>query len=84
MEYTETSSERSDDDIERKWLLEIIYKNGVYALTRSELERLHTLLELKSYGENRKANRSKKKLLKKINIAIYEYSQEGQHESVRI
>jgi hypothetical protein len=79
MEYTETSPERSDD-IERRRLLEIIYKKGVYALTRSELERLHTLIELKSYGENIKANRSKKKLLKKINIAIYEYSQEGQHE----
>ena len=79
MEYTQTSPERSDD-IERRRLLEIIYKNGVYALTRSELERLHTLIELKSYGENRKANRSKKKLLKKINIAIYECSQESQHE----
>lgn len=79
MEYTETSSERPDD-IERRRLLELIYKKGVYALTRSELERLHTLLELKSYRENTKANRSKKKLLKKINIAIYECSQEGQHE----
>ena len=79
MEYTETSPEQSDD-IERRRLLEIIYKNGVYALTKSELERLHTLIELKSYGENRKANRSKKKLLKRINIAIYECSQEGQHE----
>ena len=73
MEYTETSPEQSDD-IERRRLLEIIYKNGVYVLTRSELERLHTLLELKSYRENRKANRSKKKLLKRINIAIYECS----------
>jgi hypothetical protein len=77
MEYTETSPDPSDD-IERRRLLEIIYKNGVYALTKSELERVHTLIELKSYGENRKANRSKKKLLKKINIAIYECSQEGQ------
>jgi len=73
MEYTETSPEQSDD-VERRRLLEIIYKNGVYVLTRSELERLHTLIELKSYGENRKANRSKKKLLKRINIAIYECS----------
>jgi hypothetical protein len=79
MEYTETSPERSDD-IERRRLLEIIYKKGVYALTRSELERLHTLIELKSYGENIKANRSKKKLLKRINIAIYECSHEGQDE----
>ena len=65
------------DDSERRRLLEIIYKNGVHALTRSELERLHTLIEDKSYGENTKANRSKKKLLKEINIAIYESSDEA-------
>jgi hypothetical protein len=75
---TEISPDQSND-IERRRLLEIIYKKGVYALTKSELERVHTLIELKSYGENKKANRSKKKLLKKINIAIYERSQEGQH-----
>lgn len=75
---TEISPDQSND-IERRRLLEIIYKKGVYALTKSELERVHTLIELKSYGENKKANRSKKKLLKKINIAIYECSQEGQH-----
>ncbi|HJT46798.1 MAG TPA: hypothetical protein VJ729_01355 [Nitrososphaeraceae archaeon] len=74
----EISPDQSND-IERRRLLEIIYKKGVYALTKSELERVHTLIELKSYGENKKANRSKKKLLKKINIAIYERSQEGQH-----
>ena len=68
------------DDSERRRLLEIIYKNGVHALTRSELERLHTLIEDKSYGENTKANRSKKKLLKEINIAIYESSEKGHHE----
>ena len=68
------------DDTERRRLLEIIYKKGVYALTRSELELLHTLIEHKSYGNNTKANRSKKKLLKEINIAIYESSEKGHHE----
>ena len=65
------------DDTERRRLLEIIYKKGVYALTRSELERLHTMIEHKSYGNNTKANRSKKKLLKEINIAIYESYEKG-------
>jgi hypothetical protein len=76
MEDTGNSSERLDDNIERRRLLEIISKNGVYALTRSELERLHRLIELKCYSENKNANRSKKKLLKEINIAIYESSDE--------
>ena len=68
------------DDTERRRLLEIIYKKGVYALTRSELERLHTLIEHKSYGNNTKANRSKRRLLKEINIAIYESSKKGYQE----
>ena len=76
---TEISPDQSND-IERRRLLEIIYKKGVYALTKSELERVHTLIELKSYGENRKANRSKKKLLKEINIAIYESYEKGHRE----
>jgi hypothetical protein len=79
MEDTENSPERLDDNIERRRLLEIISKDGVYALTRSELELLHRLIQLKFYGKNKKANRSKKKLLKEINIAIYESSDEAQH-----
>jgi hypothetical protein len=79
MGHRDSSAELSDDS-ERRRLLEIIYKNGVHALTRSELERLHTLIERKSYGENTKANKSKKKLLKEINIAIYESSEKGHHE----
>jgi hypothetical protein len=79
MGHRDSSAELSDDS-ERRRLLEIIYKNGVHALTRSELERLHTLIEQKSYDENTKANKSKKKLLKEINIAIYESSEKGHHE----
>jgi hypothetical protein len=60
------------DNIERRRLLEIVSNKGIYALTRAELEHLHNLLELVDYSSNEKANRSKKKLLKKINIAIYE------------
>jgi hypothetical protein len=78
MEDTEKSIERLEN-LERRRLLEIISKRGVYALTRSELERLQSMIELKCYGENKKANRSKKRLLKEINIAIYEISDEAQH-----
>jgi hypothetical protein len=60
------------DYMERRRLLEIVSKKGVYALARTQLEHLHDLLELADYSNNEKANRSKKKLLKKINIAIYE------------
>lgn len=79
MGHTDSLAELPDDT-ERRRLLEIIYKKGVYALTRSELERLRTLIENKSYGNNAKANRSKKKLLKEINIAIYKSSKKGHQE----
>jgi hypothetical protein len=76
---TDNSPELLDDNTERRRLLEVISKNGLYALTKSELERLHRLIQLKSYGENKRANRSKKKLLKEINIAIYDSSDKAQH-----
>ena len=79
MGHTDSLAELPDDT-ERRRLLEIIYTKGVYALTGSELERLRTLIENKSYGNNAKANRSKKKLLKEINIAIYESSEKGHQE----
>jgi hypothetical protein len=41
-------------------------------LTISELSRLQGLLEAKDYGEDKSAVKSKKKLLKQINSAIYE------------
>lgn len=66
------STAQDRDNIERRRLLEIVSKKGVYALTRNELEHLHDLLEIVDYSANEKTNRSKKKLLKKINIAIYE------------
>lgn len=60
------------DDIERRRLLELISKKGLKVLTRAELEHLQILLEVKDYRMNEKANKAKKKLLNKINIAIYE------------
>ena len=62
----------SNDDLERVTLLEVVMSRGIQALTRDELERLHTLLEQKDYSNDSKAQKSKKKLLKKISIAIYD------------
>ena len=76
MQGKDSPPESLDEIMERRRLLQIISNSGIYALTRSELERLYALIESKCYGENKKANRSKKKLLKEINIAIYESSRE--------
>lgn len=71
--YKNNDTNESDLQIvERRRLLEIVSKKGLSFLTRSELEHLNGLLETKVYDNNEKANRAKKKLLKKINIAIYE------------
>jgi hypothetical protein len=71
--YKNNDTNESDLQIvERRRLLAIVSKKGLSFLTRSELEHLNGLLETKVYNNNEKANRAKKKLLKKINIAIYE------------
>jgi hypothetical protein len=69
------NNDRNESDlqlVERRRLLEIVSKKGLSFLTKSELEELHGLLENKDYNNNERANRAKRKLLKKINIAIYE------------
>ena len=63
----------SSDDVERLNLLDAVMNRGIHVLSRTELERLHYLLEQKDYGHDAKAEKSKKKLLKKISIAIYDY-----------
>ena len=68
----------SDDDIERIELLDIVSKKGLKALTRLQLERLHILIEKKDYSNNKKAQRSKTKLLKQISRTIYDsYEKDG-------
>ena len=62
----------NSEDIELKRLLELVSDKGLKALTIDELIRLHALLEAKDYGENKKAAKSKRKLLKQINTAIYD------------
>jgi hypothetical protein len=72
MQNPKDNDYEDNDNTERRRLLELILKKGLKVLTRAELELLQTLLEVKDYRTNEKANKAKKKLLKKINIAIYE------------
>jgi hypothetical protein len=53
-------------------LLGIVYDKGLKALNLAELDQLRLLLQAKDYGDNKKANNSKAKLLKQINSAFYD------------
>jgi hypothetical protein len=65
--------QNNSDDLERLQLLDIVFTRGVNALSRMELERLHDLLEKKDYSHDKKAQKSKMKLLKKLGNAIYDH-----------
>lgn len=60
-----------DDDQERLMLLEIVSQKGLRALTMEQLTHLQTLVEKKNYDHNKKALKSKMKLLEKISYEIY-------------
>ena len=61
----------TDEDKERIKLLNQVSKKTVKTLSLEQLIRLQELLENKDYSNQKKANRSKKKLLKDINVEIY-------------
>ena len=61
----------TDDDKERIKLLEEVSKKQVKNLSLEQLVRLQELLEKKDYSHEKKANKSKAKLLKQINVEIY-------------
>ena len=63
----------TDDDKERIKLLEEVSKKQVKNLSLEQLIRLQELVEKKDYSHDRKANRSKKKLLTQINVEIYKH-----------
>lgn len=63
--------ELSEGRDELRRLLEIVSDKGLKALSVAELDMLRTLLEAKDYGGNKKADRSKKKLIRRINAEIY-------------
>lgn len=59
------------EDGEFKRLLELVSDKGLKALSQEELDLLRAMLERKDYAGNKKADRSRKKLLKQINAEIY-------------
>ncbi len=62
------------EDRERVKLLQLVSesKHEFNKLTVVQLKRLEELLEKKDYSHDKKANKSKTKLLKRINVRIYE------------
>ena len=69
--------EISDEDRERVKLLQLITnsKNEFKNLSLEQLSRLQILIEKKDYSHNKKAHKSKVKLLRKINVRIYELTE---------
>lgn len=62
---------QADDEPEGRRLLGIVSQHGLKRLTVGELVELRDYLESKDYVGNKKADRSKKKLLKQINAEMY-------------
>jgi hypothetical protein len=69
--------EISDEDRERVKLLQLVTnsKNEFKNLSLEQLSRLQILIEKKDYSHNKKAHKSKVKLLRKINVRIYELTE---------
>ena len=63
----------TNDDKERIKLLEEVLKNKFKNFSLEQLIRLQELVEKKDYGHDKKANKSKKKLLTQINVEIYKH-----------
>jgi hypothetical protein len=63
----------TDEDKERIKLLDEVSKNKFKNFSLEQLIRLQELLEKKDYSHEKKANKSKKKLLKQINVEIYKH-----------
>ena len=70
-------TEVTKDDRERIKLLRLITssKNEFKKLTLDQLKRLQELVEKKDYSHDKKAHKSKVKLLRKINVRIYEITE---------
>ena len=61
----------TDEDKERIKLLNEVYKNKFKNFSLEQLIRLQELLEKRDYSHQKKADKSKKKLLNQINVEIY-------------
>jgi hypothetical protein len=64
--------EITTEDRRRVELLEIVSKKGLKQFNLDELMELKLLVEKKDYSHNKKAQKSKMRLLAKINAAIYD------------
>ncbi len=70
-----TDYKLTKEDKERIHLLGIVEKKGLKPLNLEKLQLLERLVEKKDYGDNKKAQKAKTKLLNKVNVAIYELSE---------
>ncbi len=61
----------TDEDKERIKLLNEVFKNKFKNFSLEQLIRLQELLEKRDYSNQKKADKSKKKLLSQINVEIY-------------
>ncbi len=70
-------AEITDEDRERVKLLQFITssKHEFKKLTLEQLKRLQELVEKKDYSHDKKAHKSKVKLLARINVRIYELTE---------
>ncbi len=70
-------TEVTNEDRERVKLLRLITssKSEFKKLTLEQLKRLQELVEKKDYSHDKKAHKSKVKLLRKINVRIYEITE---------
>jgi hypothetical protein len=62
---------QDSDEPEGRRLLEVVSQHGLKRLTVSELGILYEYVQSKDYSVNKKADKSKKKLLKQINVEMY-------------
>ena len=70
--------EISSEDRERVALLKLITnsKHEFNKLSKDQLNRLQELIEKKDYSHNKKAHKSKIKLLGRINVRLYELEED--------
>ncbi|HXG74848.1 MAG TPA: hypothetical protein VNK44_08550 [Candidatus Nitrosotenuis sp.] len=62
----------TSDDKRRVELLELVSKKGLKVLGLDDLKELMLLVEKKDYSHNKKAQKSKMRLLAQINARIYD------------
>ena len=79
-------TEISDEDRERIKLLQLVTnsRNEFKKLSLDQLKRLQELIEKKDYSHDKKAHKSKVKLLGKINVRIYELTELNSYDSLEL